>query len=398
MFLAAIYVSPSVLGVYTWAILGLSLLQSAFDVAVRQVAVGALQTRRGLRFLKRYRQTFIIAGPAFLVFIIMLLLISQPAELYGSIWTLAPLILAPISMALATRSVAILQSAGEWKALASAQSKAVMASLAISLPVVLLTQSIAGCVLQVAVVEVIFALLVTLNARRTIIPSGTNAVTAPPNISSQFSSASIYSTLGWGQGQSDRVLVGFFAGVARLGQYNLAWSVSRSLGDAIVNATINVLRPQILLSNATSDNTVKTLLDRASLLIAGMIILTVAGTEIILKPVLGAEWFDALNAVPVMALCTLPQVFSYSATIYLTRTGKLRSGLQPKMLGLVLAVPIAFAAMFGLTFAAWLAVLREVLVMSWMVWLVRRELPLKSLWQAAAVFTALTVSTSLLVI
>ncbi|WP_185261399.1 lipopolysaccharide biosynthesis protein [Pseudarthrobacter sp. NBSH8] len=378
MFLAAIYVSPSILGIYTWAILGFTLLQSVFDVAVRQVAVGALRTRSGLRFLVNYRTTFMVVGVLIIGVVIVSLLLTQPNHLHSSIWMLCPLAVAPIAMASGTKSVATLQSAGKWKALASAQSLSVLISLIISLPVVLMTRSIAGCVLQVSIVELIFAFMVVRMAKATQIPASQYLGIPPASVVSQFSSASTYSALGWGQGQADRVLVGLLVGTAKLGQYNLAWSVSRSLGDAIVNASVNVIRPQILdkANDVDSQGDVRRLLSRACLMITVTIVLTIAGTEFILKPVLGDEWADALRAVPVMALCTYPQIFSYTATIYLTRLGKLRAGLLPKILGLLLAIPIALAAVSGLTFAAWLAVARELVVMIWLVWLVRKQIPL----------------------
>ncbi len=396
MFLAAIYVSPEVLGLYTWAILGFTLLQSVFDVAVRQVAVGALGTRSGARFLKRYRRTFASLGPFVMVTAILTLFFTHSAELRTSIWMLSPLVVAPLAMAFATKSVALLQADGKWKTLASLQSMAVLVSLALSLPVLLVTQSILGCVLQVTVVEVVFASAVIINVRsRDIVLRHPDS---PPvrvfnATSTQFKAASAYSALGWGQGQSDRILVGLLAGTAKLGQYNLAWSVSRSLGDAVVNATVNVLRPKILYEEKKQTGTTTGhLLGRASMLIAGTVVITIMATELLLKPILGGDWSDALGAVPVMALCTLPQVFAYSATIYLTKFGKLGYGIPAKVAGLILALPIAVAATSSLTTAAWLAVARELFVMVWLLWLVRGSIPLRVLSVGGAWFVALAVA------
>lgn len=400
MLLAAIFVSPEVLGLYTWAILGLTLLQSIFDVAVRQVAVGALGSRSGLGFLRRYARVYAVAGPLVMGAIIFALLATHSPRLHASIWVLAPLLLAPLAMAVSTKSIAVLQAVGRWKTLASLQSLAVIGSLALSLPILLITRSIIGCVLQVTVVEVILAGLVTWKAGSEKVRLAALKSTRTPDQAdtlSRFKAASIYSALGWGQGQSDRVLIGILAGTARLGQYNLAWSVSRSLGDAVTNATINVIRPKILEGDGRSSPVVERLLARATMLVAGTVTLTILGTEFILKPILGADWTNALEAVPIMALCTFPQVFAFSATIFLTKMGKLKWGIPAKILGLVLAGPIALAAIESLTFAAWLAVFREIVVMAWLLWLVRDALSSKilvtgGLWFAAQTVVVLLVS------
>lgn len=381
MFLVALFMPPSILGAYTWVVLGLTLLQSSFDVAVRQVAVSALGSRAGKRFLTRYQWTFGIVGFLFTSAIICALLLTQPPESHAATLMLFPITFAPIAMAAGTKAVARLQRAGRWKALASAQTVAVVVSLAVSLPLLILTRSILGSAIQLVAVEVIFALAAFWSGRSL----GTNSPwgTRPPNsaeIRTQFRDASTYSTLGWGQGQSDRVLVGFFAGIAKLGQYNLAWSVSRSLGDAVVNATVNVVRPKILEADPAERNVAaEKLLIRASLLIFSTIILTILGTHLVLRPILGEQWSDALTAVPIMALCTIPQVFAYSATVYLTQAGRLRMGIAPKILGVIMALPIALLAIGSLSLAAWLSVLREVLVMTWLILAVGKIFPRRPL-------------------
>lgn len=369
MFLVALYMPPSALGAYTWVVLGLTLLQSAFDVAVRQVAVSALCSRAGDRFLTRYQWSFGTVGFLFTSAIICALLLTQPPEMRAAIFMLIPITFAPIAMASGTKAVARLQRAGRWRTLASAQTIAVLTSLAVSLPLLVLTRSILGSALQLVAVEVVFALSAFWASRK--LDSSLTWGVRPPNsseIRTQFRDASLYSTLGWGQGQSDRVLVGFFAGIAKLGQYNFAWSVSRSLGDAVVNATVNVIRPKILEAAPSESNlAAERLLTRACLLIFGTIVLTILGTQFVLHPILGNRWSDALTAVPVMALCTIPQVFAYSATVYLTRAGKLRVGVAPKILGVIMAAPIALLAISSLSLAAWLSVLREVMVMIWLI-------------------------------
>lgn len=381
MFLVALFMPPSVLGAYTWVVLGLTLLQSAFDVAVRQVAVSALGSRAGDRFLTRYQWTFGTVGVLFTSAIICALLLTQPPEIHDAILMLVPITFAPVAMAAGTKAVARLQRAGRWKTLASAQTVAVLASLAISLPLLVLTRSILGSAIQLMAVEVVFALAAFWSGRS--LTTGSPWGARPPNsseIRTQFRDASTYSTLGWGQGQSDRVLVGFFAGIAKLGQYNLAWSVSRSLGDAVVNATVNVVRPKILEAGPSESNVAaEKLLMRASFLIFGTIVLTILGTHLVLRPILGDRWSDALTAVPIMALCTIPQVFAYSATVYLTRSGRLRIGVAPKILGVIMALPIALLAISSLSLAAWLSVLREVLVMIWLVLAVGPAFPRRPL-------------------
>lgn len=380
MLIFAAMTSPVAMGYYATAVLVLTFLQATFDAAIRQISVELLGSRRGLRFIRRYQWAFTIVGTAAMAGVLAAMSAIAPTQQSAMIWSLAPIIAVPLLIALGTRAVAEFQIQHEWKVLARTQASAVLCSILISLPVLFLTHNTLGPSLQLVLVELVNTSVLRAKAGRLgKRPQSTLGDPAPPL--KNFFSASVYSALGWGQTQADRVAITFFAGQNLLGSYSFAWSLSRAVADPISLATSNVIRPQVLQSRTDAEKreAIESNLVKTVVVLCLVVVATAVGSMWVLPLFMSTEWKPALDAAPIMALASIPVAVAWSMTPVLVSNQGLHRALPYKFLGLLLAIPVGIAALHDLSLAAWFALIRELAVTLPLVILGRKSAPLRAL-------------------
>jgi O-antigen/teichoic acid export membrane protein len=392
MLVLATFVAPNVVGVYAWAVLGLTLFQSVTDSAVRQMAVLAIKSKSGLRFLTRYALWSSILGVLFLSGVILVLRIFLPVEVREQAILLLPLLLIPPIDAVRVRHVAYLQTNNKWARLASAQLMAAVVSFGVSLPVLFVTRSLLASALQLVLTELWFTLQAIYAARRTGFKLNSDGQQEGQSPSTEYLHIALYSLLGWLQGQSDRILLAGLAGTAKLGLYSFSWSLSRSAGDAVSNATANVLRPALIGHEISEPASIRRRTDqillRAVAISAGVIVITSLVAELVIKRILSSAWDEAINAVPVMSLSMIPTLIAWSLTVVLIARKRLKWAAPIKAVGVVLAVPVAFAAVQSIELASWIVVLREVIVLVLMIIAAGKAAPWRSIALGGIVMAA----------
>jgi O-antigen/teichoic acid export membrane protein len=377
MFVLAAQVGPTLVGYYAWMILGVTFLQTAFDASVRQVSVMALSSRAGLRFLERYRRIYAALGTfALLALLLLLFALAGPANTY-SLVGLVPIATVPLLMSLSTILIADEQRRGGWKELALIQFRAVLIAFIITIPLLLYFPSLLGPAINLAVIEALIYVQLRRSRPHTLVTFDSKGASAS-NLKRRFREAFLYSTLGWGQSQLDRVAVGALGGSGLLGLYTFSWSLSRSLGDAISNGSVNVLRARIF-AGSTSSSEAKSIVGKS---LRQTLILVVAGILIVfgalywvLPHILGPEWRSAINAAYILVLCTVPQAIASSSSVLLMHSAKMRGGLVVRVVGLACALPIGICAVIDLRLGASAALLREILMCVVSMLIVRREAP-----------------------
>ncbi|MGN5236413.1 lipopolysaccharide biosynthesis protein [Rhodococcus sp. SJ-3] len=387
------FITPSAVGVYAIGILILTLFQAATDSAIRQVAVPALNTPSGRRFLDRYKLiTPIIGVVAITLALASVYLALKPQDRQSLVPLLLFAFIPPVT-AFRVTAIARLQKAGKWKALANYQLIAAISSFAVSVPVLLIAQSLLAPTLQLLITELLF----TIQSRRK-----SNAISGGPDgnqetstkIAHEFAHLSLYSVIAWTQSQADRVLLTPIAGTDKLGEYTVATSIARSAGDAISTSTANVLRPKLFDSTVRSpervSQTAEDVLKRATPVAFGATIATIAGVQLLLRPLLDATWDNSLDAAVILSLATGPTLFAWCMTVILIAAERVKWAAPVKMIGALCSVPIAIAAVDSIQFAAGLAVMREVIVMLILVSVAGKYAPLKSLALACALYAALS--------
>jgi O-antigen/teichoic acid export membrane protein len=362
LLILAALTNPSVVGVYSWALLGYTAYQALTDAAIRQVMVRAVHSYNGLAFLVTYRAWASIGGFLGVGSVVVLLFMhtNDAATLI-----LLPIAFAPACTAAGMLSVARLQVAGKWAVLARGQLVAATISLSVSLPCLLVTQNLLAGGLQVLLTEGIFAIWCVRNASNL---DRVPALAGGASPKSEFFGMSAYSGLAWTQGQGDRFLLGVFAGTTQLGNYAFATAIARSLGDAMASATANVLRAETSTIDVLQPDRFRAVASRV--LVRGLVIVTVViiatdiATEFVLRPILGDEWAVPLGIVPILAIATLPSVLAWSSSVFHVSAGRTRRALWTPLVGIMFALPIAFVASNNLEHAAWIVVVRDVTVVT----------------------------------
>ncbi|MGK9148838.1 hypothetical protein KXS11_14510 [Plantibacter flavus] len=397
MFALAAMLDPAIVGLYAWMILSLALVQTVSDVAARQVALLHLGSPSGDRFIARFRRWSSLLGGGALAGVIVVLAAVQPATLLMQVMALIPFVLVPAAASLGLPALLRLQAAGSWSSIARAQAVASGGSLLLSLPTLVLTQSLLASALQAAVAEIGFALLCRRAARNVAAP----APKPDPErgrVRRDYLHTVVFAALGWGQGQGDRVGIGSFAGTAALGQYSFALTLSRSLGDAAAIAAVNVIRPALVAARAADDRVplaplADRALRRAILLTVVAAAGTITATFLVAQPILPAVWDPAISLVPILTLGALPSVIAWTMTAILQLDARMHLAGPIKAVGVVLCIPIALAALTDLHLAAWLVLGREVVVMLLLLLAARRSAP----WRSALIVLAVTGASALIV-
>ncbi|SUE15386.1 Polysaccharide biosynthesis protein [Rhodococcus gordoniae] len=398
------FISPSTVGIYALAILVVTFFQSATDAAIRQIAVPALRTEIGRDFLARYSKRTPIVGALFTALPLAAIYITLPADTKAEFIPVFIFVLIPTVTARRVTTIAYHQKCGNWKALAKFQLIAALLSFLVSVPVLLITHSLLAPALQLFITELGFTIL----SRRALAECDvkedsqgeSEIVQETHNPHREFVHLSLYSMVAWIQTQADRVIMGPLAGAARLGEYTVATSIARSAGDAISTSTANVLRPRLFNRGDSEAATVRSgadaILLKSTPIAAAATATTIAGIELVLRPLLDNEWDSSLDAAIILSLTTGPTLFAWCMTVILIAAKRIRWAAPIKMIGALCALPIAFAAVQSIQYAATLAVVREVLVLGLLTLVARRYTPWISLCMMLGLYTTLTTIVALL--
>jgi uncharacterized membrane protein len=367
LLLLAFVASPAVVGVYSAGILVYTAYQAVSDGAMRQVIVVVLQAGpSGVGFMRKYQMRSALMGFGVMALFIALFASYMHVAIVA-ILGLWPLAFAPGLRALGIEAVGRLQLAGRWKDLARGQLLASAASVVAATPLVLLLNPVFGAAAQTALAEGLFAMW----CRRVVLEDASDAGFMPlvKPLAHQFTSMSVYSGLAWTQGQADRVLVGIFGGIARLGEFTTATALGRALGDAIAASTANVLRasyrdidlddPGAREAKANTERILRT-----SVLLG--LAATLAGClgAWVLHFVLPHRWQDTLDAVPVASLVCVLAPLSWSGAVLQVRRGARWTALLSPISGIALSPLIAIGAAHDIRTGAWLLVVREVVIVA----------------------------------
>lgn len=388
MLLLAMVVTPAEVGVYTLSMMLVMLVQTMTDGSVRGIAISAVPTRKGRRFLRRYQRLTSFIGTVVVALGLLLIWAVLDPELRPTVVGTLPLVLLPAAAAVRVRATADLQIDGWWRSLARSQSAATFISLAISVPVLFATQSIVASSIQAVLTEVVFSFLVLRTAKRVQLDlteaqvrEGLKRRPGP-----EMLHISGYQLLGWVQSQADRFLVGALVGPGGLGQWSFAQNIARAAGDSLAASTTNVLRPALFSGDEQgSREGGRKILDRALILVVSVEAVVVVVALTVLPLLLDEAWDPAIHAVPMMALSCVVTTLNWSLSIYLLKADRIFFAAPIKVVGILMAFPIAWAAVHDFGLAAWMLVARETVEAAMLVIITRKVVPWSSVGRYAAV-------------
>lgn len=370
---ASAVTDPHNIGLYSWAVIGLTAYSALTDVPVKHVAQTAIRSPAGRQFLKRY--AFWSAAVGMLAISLWNLSLSYMfgGNSSGAIFlSLLPLVFIPMARGLSIQHTAAFEVEGMWARASIYRAIGAIIGAAVGLPVVLISKSISGACIAVMAADLIYTALLHLlpvqNFRRSWTKDLELQQIAESNGPTDRSGSTyrymiFYAALGWLQSQSERVLLGMWAGTSALGIYSIGSAIGRSGGDAIALSQQAVLRVDLSRSKTQTDGDTKRILGRT--LRSGIVlaianaVAVIAVSFYLLPRFLGPEWDDSLQMGPVLALSGIPLVIVASgATVHIQRK-RGRIAYSGPATAVLFAPLVAVTAIHSLTTAAWIVVLRE---------------------------------------
>ena len=356
--------NPTVVGYYAAVMTGYVLLQSVTDGAAKRIAVSAVKSQAGRVFLTRYLWAYGIGGTFFILATVGL--VALWGAPLADLATFAPLVFVPIVMGRTITPLAILQLQNKWAQIAKASAIASLAALAVSLPLTLALHNALGSTSQLLITEAIFAVLVLRSAALVDINNQRELETK--SYLSEFIKAGLYILGIQGQYQLDKLFIGLAAGPPGLGNYNLAWSLSRGFSDSFATGTLNVV--QARLNRGTKDEVsnlnlvAKPAMQHSMVVSSGFVLAAYIISRLFGIPLLGQSWTTALGMVPLLALSAIPTAASYILWPIAVMGRGSKAALSSRILGMSLSLVVGITAFFSLTTAAWIIVLRELLTLA----------------------------------
>ena len=376
--LLAAFTTPHYVGIYNLVTLIYTAIQVTIDSGARFVVIRVLSEPGGMRIMNRYRAIMPFVAFLILVGLMLFLRWNGTLENWSEFFQVLPVALAPGFGVLGLLYVGTLQATNQWGTLARLQLWAALLGLTVGGTTLILTHSLLGPSLQLALTEGVFALLCWWRARHNDKP----IPQTPPGQQSIFSdmaTMSGYALMSWFQGQAERLFMSIFAGTAALGTYSAGNAVGRAPSDALAASTANVVRVGI--ADKDEDREIRSeserLLSRALLLAFGCVVLSMAAS-LVLRPLLGPDWATAMSMVPFIAMVAFPSVLSWSASVLLVRTGQAWKTFVGPVTGVAFGIVIAWTASFDLHLAATVLVAREVAVVLVSFSLIGRAAPWRS--------------------
>lgn len=317
---------------------------------------------------------------------------SGENSIHTDIGILSPFIAVPVARAIATRPTAILQYAGFWQKVMLYRFYGAMFGAVTGLPLVFESKSIFGACVTVATSEIVYAGLVLKAARgcrsdlELIGPSSGATQEHQFRTWTTYRHMAMFSSLGWLAGQSERVLLGAWAGTSALGIYSFGTAIGRSVGDAIGASQPGVLRADLTKAAATTDDEMRNLLGknlRGGLLLTATNALAVIIASIYILPaIVGAQWTNSLQMAPILALSVIPAAITQlTAPVFVQKHTSHIAYIAPAVC-LIFAPLVASAAIKSLTLAAWAVLLRETTLATMQSLLLGRSAPWREILAA----------------
>ncbi|RKQ33112.1 lipopolysaccharide biosynthesis protein [Kocuria tytonis] len=378
----AAFTSPHYVGIYNVVTLLYTAIQVTIDSGARFAVMRVLTEPGGMRIMNRYRVIMPVVAFAILAGLMLFLLHNGTLENWGEFFQVLPVALAPGFGALGLLYVGTLQATSQWGALARLQLRAALLGLTVGGTTLVLTHSLLGPSLQLAVTEGAFAVLCWRRARRNTLPIPHSAP-GKQSILSDMGAMSGYALLAWFQGQAERLFMTVFAGTAVLGTYTAGSAVGRAPGDALAASTANMVRVGV--ADKETEEDVRDASDHylfRALLLAVVGVLAAQVAAIVLTPLLGEKWIPAMSMVPFIAMVSFPGVLSWAASVLLVRTGSAWKTFVGPVIGMVFGAVIAWVASFDLHLGATVLVAREFTVVLVAYLFIGRAAPWRSFWFA----------------
>jgi len=364
MVLFAAVSTPQIVGIYSVLVILTTGLQSAFELPIRQYAVGLIESRLGMRWLRRYQLTYALIGAAAILGMVLLLFRTSPADVPPTqILVMGLMAIVPVLNAAGTAAVARLQMANRWRFLAGIQLVALACGMAVAVPALLWTHGSLGPVLLAVVSEAVTTVVVVFAAGR--VASQIRTLSDPFIPSRPEYLAVVVTSLSvWIQGNLDRLLIAAFAGAAALGLYSFAWAVARSFTDASAAGLINLLRPRLITVAKDARSGVLSALARPAIPLVGLASLTIAiGAVIVIPLILSADWLPVLSVVPLISLVAMPAVYEALTQTYLIVDGRAKSLYVVRAVAIGLTIPVGLAAIVSLQLAAIVLFVRQIVTL-----------------------------------
>lgn len=357
----AAFTAPESVGVYSWVALTYTLYQAVAENALRNQAVLAIENPRHVLSVRRTAAQAAVAGAVAIAGTLTWLWFSYGGTLAGQITGLLPFLVVPFITTSGIVPVARLQFAQEWHRLARYQLFAALTGLTLSFTVVILTHSSLAMAVHVLTTEAVFLYLVRKHSATLDIPVREGGRHPRRGMGSLIT----LGTLGWSQGQLERVFVGGLAGVGTLGTYSTAVTMGRSPGEALAAATANFLRASI--SGQADENKhaglVRRITTLAALSATASVVLVVLLVIFVLEPILGESWRATLEAVPTLAVATIPYSVSVALQVLSVYYDRPRASIVPAVLGVLCAPVIGWLAVHSIHMAALMVIGKEIMVL-----------------------------------
>ncbi|RLY91582.1 hypothetical protein CWC38_04215 [Kocuria tytonicola] len=379
----AAFTNPHYVGIYNVVTLLYTAIQVTIDSGARFAVMRVLTEPGGMKIMNRYRAIMPLLAFVLLVGLMLIMRWRGTLENWHEFFQVLPVAFAPGFGALGLLYVGTLQATSQWGLLARLQLRASLAGLLVGGTVLVLTHSLLGPSLQLAVTEGVFALLCWWRARRNTHPIP-HAEPGEQSILSDMGAMSGYALMAWFQGQAERLFMTFFAGTAVLGTYTAGSAVGRAPGDALAASTANMVRVGI-----ADKQTAREIRETSERYLFGALLIAVVGVvvaqvaSIVLVPLLGEKWTLAMSMVPFIAMVSFPGVLSWAASVLLVRTGSAWKTFVGPVIGIAFGAVIAWVASFDLHLAATVLVLREFTVVLVAYLFIGRAAPWRSFWLAS---------------
>lgn len=355
---------PATVGIYGWTVLAYTFYSGAAESVVRNRMLMAIGHPEEVAEARKLGQHIALLGAALISAALVLLGITY-GHIHGEVViSLTPMCLVPFITSSGIRYVAVLEVGQKWGTLARAQFTSAVVGLAIALVVLLPTQSALAMALNSLAAEGTFRYLCARASART--PIGTrNTIEREPNTNRNLT---LLGTLTWAQNQLERTLIGLFGGPASLGIYSTAWAVGRSPGDALAMATANYLRAasarhEIDPEPDNEERRIRRIGSLAVLTSLAMAIVVTAASKTILLPILGPQWEQIIEIVPLMAFASLSYAISSSLILIAAFHGQTSATITPTLVGVAFAVLIGFTSLHSLQYAALMVVFKEAAIL-----------------------------------
>lgn len=357
----AAFTAPDAVGIYSWVALTYTLYQAVAESALRNQAVLAVTNPRHVQSVRRSAQGAAFIGTLALAITLAVLWVGHGDTLGRYVLGLLPFLVVPFITTGGIVPVARMQFRQEWHLLARYQLIAAVAGLSVSFGVVVTTQSSLAMALHLLTTETVFLTLVRRRSSRLYIPPREGGKHPRKGMGSLVT----LSTLGWCQSQLERVFVGGLAGVGTLGNYSTAVTMGRSPGEALSAATANYLRAQISAQEETAKHAgmvgrITTLSVLSTTAAVGAVLILV---QWILTPILGEPWRVTLEAVPTLAVATIPYSISMALQVMAVYYDRPKASIIPAMLGVAFGPLIGVVALGSIHAAAFVVIAKELAVL-----------------------------------